>query len=65
MVVSIRYLNRKGDEHLNLSVAEAESLLDAEEGKYYVVDEVTQKIISEVKVEDGQKLVLMPIVRGG
>jgi hypothetical protein len=65
MVVSVRYLNRKGDEHLNLSVEETEKLIEAESGKYYVVDEETQKILQEVKVEDGQKLVLMPIVAGG
>ena len=65
MTVKIRFLNRRGDEALHLSVEEAQNLVDAEQGRYFVVDTVTRKIMHEVKVADGQSLVLMPVIRGG
>lgn len=65
MPVKIRYLNKKGDTPLELTPEEAQELVDAEEGKYFVVDAETRQILHEVEVKNGQNLVLMPVVRGG
>jgi len=63
--VKIVYLNRKGHETVELSPKEAEQLIKAEQGRYFVVDAETRQVLREIKLEDGQELMLVPIVRGG
>lgn len=65
MTVKIRYLNKKGDEPIELTIEEAEQLIEAEQGRYFVVDAESRKLLQEVEVKDGQSLVLLPIVKGG
>jgi len=65
LVVKISYLNKKGHETIELSPEEAERLVEAEQGRYFVVDAQTKRILREIKIEDGQELLFIPFVRGG
>jgi len=63
--VKISYLNKRGHETVEMTVEEAENLIEAEQGRYYVVNMETKQVLREIKVEDGQKLMLVPFVQGG
>jgi len=65
MVVKITMLNTLGHEEVTLTKEEAFKLVTAERGKYYVVDAKTRELIRNIVIEDGQELVLMPVVSGG
>ena len=64
-MIRIRVLGAKGDETKELTVEEAEDMVEAELGTYYVVNAETKKIMREIKLEDGMSLMLLPAVRGG
>ena len=65
MTVIIRKMGTKGDEKISLTLDEAQSMVDSEAERYFVVDEETTKIIQEIKLRDGQKVMLVPFVQGG
>jgi hypothetical protein len=65
MTVKLSILNQKGHEVQELSLEDAQNLVDAEKGKYYVIDSETRNMIQVVDIEDGQELLLIPIVSGG
>ena len=58
-------LNKKGHETVELTEEEAEELLSAEQGRYFILDAESHKPIREIKLEDGQELMLIPISTGG
>ena len=64
-MIKITMLNKTGHETLELTEQEAEDLLHAEFGRYFIVDEETKKPLREIKLEDGQELMLIPISTGG
>ena len=69
-MVTVNVLGRKGHEEFkDLSSEEAEILIneieDAEGERYFIVDKNTQKIVKELKLQEDQELVLIPIVQGG
>lgn len=63
--VSVRRLNELGHETLELTPEEAERLMFASQGRYFVVDEATKNLVKEVSLEPGQRIALIPIARGG
>jgi len=65
MVVRIRKLGLSGHDTFNLSLDEAQAMVDVDAGRYFVIDEETTKLVSEVKLKDGQKIMMVPIVQGG
>jgi len=64
-LIRIRVLGAKGDETKELTVEEAEDMVEAELGTYYVVNAETKKIMREIKLEDGMSLMMIPAVQGG
>lgn len=64
-MVKIRKLSEKGHEEFDVSKEEAIEMFQAEQGRYFVVDSKTKKLVSEVSIEDGQELMMVPIIRGG
>jgi len=64
-MVKIRKLSEKGHEEFNVSKEEAIEMFQAEQGRYFVVDSKTKKLVSEVNIEDDQELMMVPIIRGG
>ncbi len=65
MTVKIRKQSRNGDDELNLSEEEAKRLVETEQGRYFIIDAETKKIVSPIQVQDGQELMFLPIVAGG
>jgi hypothetical protein len=65
MVVRIRKLGSSGHDTFNLTLDEAQAMVDVDVGRYFVIDEETTKLVSEVKLKDGQKIMMVPIVQGG
>jgi hypothetical protein len=65
MVVRIRKLGLSGHDTFNLTLDEAQAMVDVDAGRYFVIDEETTKLVSEVKLKDGQKIMMVPIVQGG
>ena len=65
MTVTLILLTRSGHEEVQTTAEEAQALIDAEPGKYYVVNADTKDIIRQVVVEEGQTLQLIPVVQGG
>ena len=65
MTVRIRKLGPSGHDTFNLTLDEAQAMVDAELGRCFVVDEETTRIMSEIKLKDGQKIMMVPIVQGG
>lgn len=63
--VSVRRLNELGHETLELTPEEAERLIFASQGRYFVVDEGTRALLKEVSLEPGQRIALIPIAMGG
>jgi len=64
-MVKIRKLSEKGHEEFDVSKEEAIEMFQAEQGRYFVVDSKTKKLVSEVNIEDDQELMMVPIIRGG
>jgi len=69
-MVTVNILGKKGHEQfVDLTPEEAEELIeetiDAEGQRYFVVDKDTQKIVKELKLQEDQELVLIPIAQGG
>lgn len=65
MVVKLRRMYSGGDEEKQLTIDEAQSMVQAEEGRYFVVDKETRKVIKPVEIVDGQELLMIPVLRGG
>ena len=65
MVVKIKKLGPQGHETLEMTVDEAHDLQIAEQGRYFIVDAETNKIVTEVKLKDGQELYMVPKIAGG
>ena len=65
MTVQIRKPSKKGDETLTLTEQEAKDLSYANEGRYFIVNSKTNKVIRPIEVSDGQELMFIPIVTGG
>jgi len=40
-------------------------MIDAEQGRYFIVDAQTRQLLREVKVEEGQELLMIPIATPG
>lgn len=64
-MITIRKLTDKGDEAKEVTVKQAEDMIEAAEGLYFVVDANTNKVLKELKLEDGQSLMLIPRAYGG
>jgi hypothetical protein len=64
-MVKIRKLSEKGHEEFDVPKEEAIEMFQAEQGRYFVVDSKTKKLVSEVNIEDDQELMMVPIIRGG
>lgn len=64
-MIKIRKLTDKGDEAQEVTVEEAEEMIEAEAGNYFVVDADSKKVLKELKLEDGQSLMLIPRACGG
>lgn len=64
-MITITKLTAKGDERLELSEEEAEQLCSLEQGRYFIVDAETQKVLNEIRLVEGQELMLIPRVAGG
>jgi hypothetical protein len=65
MTVRIRKLGSSGHDSFNLTLDEAQAMVDADAGRYFVIDEETTKVLTEVKLKDGQKIMMVPMVQGG
>jgi hypothetical protein len=63
--VYVSILNTLGDEPLELTPEEAERLIFASQGRYFVVDEGTRALLKEVSLKPGQRIALIPIAMGG
>jgi len=38
---------------------------DATRGQYYIINDNTHRVIGKLDIKDGQKLILVPAIRGG
>jgi hypothetical protein len=65
MTVRIKKLDHTGHSTMNLTLNEAQAAVEADEGKYFIIDEDTTEILQNVPVKDGQKLMFVPVVQGG
>jgi hypothetical protein len=65
MTVRIRRLGSSGHDTFYLTLDEAQAMIDVDVGRYFVIDEETTKLVSEVKLKDGQKIMMVPMVQGG
>lgn len=69
-MVTVQILGRKGHEEFeDLTPEEAEKLImevqEAGGQRYFVADKKTQKVLRELKLQEDQELVMIPIVSGG
>lgn len=69
-MVTIKKLGYAGHETFeDLTPEEAEKLIDQLEIKdgqrYFVMDMETKKLLKEIKLQENQKIALIPVVRGG
>ena len=64
-MIRVLVANRKGHSEVELSPEEAERLIEAELGRYYIVDAETRKVVSPVELRENQVLMMLPIVGGG
>jgi len=62
-MVKIKKLGPNGHEEINVSLEEAMNMVEAEKGRYLVVQ--NGKVVNEIKLEEDQELMLVPIVKGG
>ena len=65
MVVRLKKLGPQGHREFNLTLKEAREAVDADPGKYLIVDEETERIIKSIHLRDGQKIVMVPVIEGG
>ena len=69
-MVTVSILNEKGHEQfVDLTPQEAEALIEetieAEGTRYFIIDRTSDKLLRELKLQEGQDIVLIPIARGG
>lgn len=64
-MVLVKKLGPSGHETIQISVEEAESLIEAEKGRYFVRDKKTGQILHEIHLEEDQEIALIPIATGG
>jgi len=64
-VIEVKIANRKGHETQMLSGEDADRLIEAERGRYYVVDPETHRILRNVDIGEHEALMLLPIPAGG
>ena len=65
MTVRIKKLGPEGHRTVTLSEEEAQEMLDAEAGRYFIRNNKTGKIVREIKVRKGLDLTMIPVVAGG
>lgn len=63
--VQVTILSEIGHEPMEVTPEEAERLITVSQGRYFVVDEETQELLQELKLESGQRIALIPIATGG
>ena len=64
-MIEVKIANRKGHEPQMLSEEEVERLIEVEQGKYYILDPQTHRILRKVDVGEHEALMLLPIPGGG
>ena len=74
-MIKLQVLCSRGDEEFTRETPEEmEELLEkidmgevdtVEKGKYYILDKSTNQIVSRHDIQDGQMLVLVPVIAGG
>ena len=64
-MIKVTIANRKGHEPLLLSQEDAERLIEVEQGRYYVVEPKTHRLIRMVDIGEHEELMLLPIPGGG
>ena len=63
--VKITILSELGHEPMEVTPEEAERLITINRGRYFVVNEETNELLQEFKLEPGQRIALIPIATGG
>lgn len=63
--LQVTILNEIGHESMEVTTEEAERLITVNMGRYFVVNEETQELLQELKLEPGQRIALIPIATGG
>jgi len=63
--VKVTIISEIGHEPMEVKPEEAERLITISRGRYFVVDEETQELLQELKLEPGQRIALIPIAKGG
>jgi len=63
--VRVTILSERGHEPMEVTPEEAERLITVNRGRYFVVDEETNELLREFKLEPGQRIALIPIATGG
>ena len=63
--LQVRILSELGHEPMELTPEEAERLITISQGRYFVVDEETNTLLQELKLEPGQRIALIPIAPDG
>jgi hypothetical protein len=74
-VIKLQVLCSKGDSEFEAqNVTEAEELLakvdlgeieGVNKGKYYIIDKATNQIVGRRDIQEGQMLVVVPVIAGG
>jgi hypothetical protein len=74
-LIKIQVLCSNGDESLTAqNVSEAEDLIAKVEmgeleginkGRYYIIDKITGQMVGRRDIQDGQMLVVVPVIAGG
>ena len=63
--VQVRILSELGHEPMEVTPEEAERLITVSQGRYFIINEETQALLQELKLEPGQRIALIPIATGG
>ena len=63
--MQVRILSELGHETLELAPEEANRLITVSQGRYFVMDEETHGLLSELELEPGQRIALIPKAIGG
>lgn len=63
--LQVRILSELGHEPFELTPEEAERLITVSRGRYFIVDEETNQLLQELKLEPGQRIALIPVAQGG
>ena len=74
-MIKLRVLCSKGDEEINCqSITEAEEILakvelgeveGIDKGHYYIIDKATNQLVGKREIQEGQMLVVVPVIAGG